>query len=183
MSVPAGDERPARSFETFVAEHGDALVALARGLSVRDEDADGLAERALARALRRWSRLRRRGAGPEVVYGAVVRAMVDLARDGADGAETAVVDTGDGEDVDLDALGARPTGAGSAGGAGRDQDGARDPVAALRRAAPSQRVVLLLRWLEGRDDEEISELLQVGAEEVGRRGALALQASGLADEV
>lgn len=183
MSVPAEDERPARSFETFVAEHGDALVALARGLSARDEDADGLAERALAQALRCWSRLRRRGAGPEVVYGAVVRAMVALAPDGA---EPAVVDTGDGEDVDLDTLGAVPTGpagAGSTVGAGRDHDGVRDPVAALRRAVPSQRVVLLLRWLEDRGDAEIGELLQVSADEVAQRGALALEASGLAGVV
>ncbi len=180
MSVPARGERPARSFETFVAEHGDALMALARGLSAHDEDAERLAERALARALRRWSRLRRGGAGPEVAYGAVVRAMVALAPDPPDAAEPAVVDTGDGEDVDLDALGTGPAEPARADGAGRSHDGVRDPVAALRRAVPSERVVLLLRWLEDRGDAEIGELLQVGADEVAQRGALALEASGLA---
>ncbi len=173
MSAP---DRPDASFEGFVAAHGDAIATLARGLSAHDEDADELAERALARVLRRWRRLRPVDGDPEAAYGAVVRAMVDLAP-GPGEPPTAISHRGS-EDVDLDSFGPGPV----ASSASVPRQGALDPVAALRRVAPDQRAVLLLRWLEGRDDEGVGRVLGVDAVEAGRRGRLALEESGLAHQ-
>ncbi len=150
-----GEERqpPAAGFETFVAVHGDALVALARGLVGSDGDADDLAERALAAVLRRWRRVRRGEDGEEAALGAVVRSMVTIVGDGPDGADRARADR------------------------------AGDPLAALGTVEPSRRVVLLLRWLERRDDAAIGRLLQLDADEVGRRARRALEELGLDQDV
>lgn len=154
-------------FDAFVDERGDALVAIARGLCARDEDAEDLLEAALATVVRRW----RRPAVREDPSGAAVRELVRLAarrsRRGR-GAEQPVVVHGE---ADLDELAP----AGPTPGAGVDDD----PVAALRTVPVGQRVVLLLRWLEDIDDAAIAAVLGLDVGQVAARGRDALAAMGL----
>lgn len=155
-------------FDAFVDERGDALVAIARGLCARDEEAEDLLEAALATVVRRW----RRPAVREDPSGTAVRELVRLAarrsRRGG-GAEQPVVVHGE---ADLDEL--APAGPGGAGPSVDD-----DPVAVLRTVPVAQRVVLLLRWLEDLDDDEVAGVLGLDADEVAARGRDALAAMGL----
>lgn len=175
-------------FDAFVAERGDALVALARGLCARDEDAEDLLEAALATVVRRW----RRPAVREDPSGATVRELVRLAarrsRRGRD-VERPVVVHGEADLDELAPAGASgwgpadptfpggPSGPAGPGGAGSGVDD--DPVAALRTVPVGQRVVLLLRWLEDLDDDEVAGVLGLDADEVAARARAALAAMGL----
>lgn len=156
-------------FDAFVAQRGDALVAVARGLCTRDEDAEDLLEAALATVVRRW----RRPAVRDDPSGAAVRELVRLAarrsRRGRE-AERPVVVHGE---ADLDEL--ATTGPTPGAGDGADPD----PVAALRTVPVVQRVVLLLRWLEDLDDDEVAAVLGLDADEVAARARDALATMGL----
>lgn len=170
-------------FDAFVAERGDALVALARGLCARDEDAEELLEAALADVVRRWRRPTTR-ADPSA---ATVRAMVRRAgrrSRRARGEERPAVVHGE---ADLDDLAppdaGRTSGPGVTGTSGGLPGGPtpaeQDPVAALRAVPVEQRAVLLLRWLEGLDDAAVAAVLGVGPAVVDERARAALAAIGL----
>lgn len=168
-------------FDAFVAEHGDALVAVARGLCARDGDAEDLLEAALATVVRRW----RRPAVRQDPSAATVRELVRLAarrsRRGRE-ADQPVVVHGEADLDELSPAGADPWGAsgpGGTSGAGPGADAEDDPVAALRTVPVGQRVVLLLRWLEDLDDAEIAGVLGLDVAEVAARGRDALAAMGL----
>jgi RNA polymerase sigma-70 factor (sigma-E family) len=130
-----------RDFAAFVAARSQKLFGIAMALTGHRHQAEDLLQTVLARAYRRWSRIR--GEPEAYVRRALYHEQVSRWRSAMHRLELLtdrtpqVARAADTDRVDL-GLALR---------------------AALRRLAPKHRAVLVLRYLEGLSDEEIAEML------------------------
>lgn len=159
---PDAAERAA--FEEFVQERGQALAALARGLTSSGADAEDLLQDVLATVLERWERV----AAADDPYLYARRVMVNACTSTwrrrhrelhEHSAEHVMGEGGRG----AAALWASPSHHDDGDGEHRVLllDERRSALEALRRLPPRQRAVVVLRYVEDLPDAEIAALLDV----------------------
>ena len=153
----------AAGFEDFVARRAAPMLAMARGLVRREQDAEDLVQDVLASALLKWDRVSAADQPDAYVNRMLVNAATSWWRRPARRERPT--------DAHVDAPVDDPSAAA----------GERAAVlAALRALPPRHRAVLVLRYYEGMPDAEIAALLDMAPSTVrssARRGLAALRAS------
>ncbi|SDQ86890.1 SigE family RNA polymerase sigma factor [Quadrisphaera sp. DSM 44207] len=156
----------APGFEELVAARSGPMLAMARGLVRREQDAEDLVQDVLATALLKWDRVSAADDPAAYVNRMLVNAATSWWRRGARREQPTEAE-------------AMPEAAvGDPNAASGDRDAL---LAALRRLPARHRAVLVLRYYEGLPDAEIAQLLDVALPTVrscAHRGLLALRRAG-----
>ncbi len=165
LRVPRADH--AAGFEDFVARRAAPMLAMARGLVRREQDAEDLVQDVLATALLKWHRVSSADDPAAYVNRMLVNAAMSWwrrpARREHPSADGALAVDGTLDDPST-AAGERAA-----------------VLAALRRLPIKHRAVLVLRYYEGMPDHEIAGVLSMAPSTVrssARRGLAALRAAG-----